>query len=349
MRAMQAIAAVLIASFLSQSASAQTGVQHAPAKPDRAKTNAAPVQTPPPAAPAEHPLDIAYGSFQRGYFITAFSLATDRVTNAGDPKAMTLLGELYANGLGVPLDYQRAAEWYRLAAARGDSNAMFALAMFALNGRAGPRDRQASTQWLAAAAKLGHPIAAYDLALLYIEGQMFPQDFSRAAELLRVAAQGGSPDAQYALGTFYKAGRGVPQDMHQAVQWWAQAALADNTDAQVEYAIALYNGDGVAPNQEAATALFHKAAIAQDRLARILASGRGAPVNLAEAAKWHLISRAGGETDLELDDMLDKLDPQTRAAAQKAAKPWLDAIAAAQQERSTAQQAQQAPAAPAKQ
>src|SRR6516162_9169621 len=220
MRAMQAIAAVLIASFLSQSASAQTGVQHAPAKPDRAKTNAAPVQTP-PAAPAEHPLDIAYGSFQRGYFITAFSLATDRVTNAGDPKAMTLLGELYANGLGVPLDYQRAAEWYRLAAARGDSNAMFALAMFALNGRAGPRDRQASTQWLAAAAKLGHPIAAYDLALLYIEGQMFPQDFSRAAELLRVAAQGGSPDAQYALGTFYKAGRGVPQDMHQAVQWWA--------------------------------------------------------------------------------------------------------------------------------
>jgi TPR repeat protein len=181
---------------------------------------------------------------------------------------------------------------------------------------------------------------------------MFPQDLSRAAELLRIAAQAGSADAQYALGTFYKAGRGVPQDTRQAVQLWGQAALADNTDAQVEYAIALYNGDGVGPNQEAATALFRKAAmhgsaVAQDRLARILVSGRGAPVNLAEAAKWHLVSRAGGETDLELDDVVNKLDPQTRAAAEKAAKPWLDEIAAARQAQAAAP-AQPPQAAPAK-
>jgi hypothetical protein len=136
------------------------------------------------------------------------------------------------------------------------------------------------------------------------------------------------------------------------VQLWGQAALADNTDAQVEYAIALYNGDGVGPNQEAATALFRKAAmhgsaIAQDRLARILVSGRGAPVNLAEAAKWHLVSHAGGETDLELDDVVNKLDPQTRAAAEKAAKPWLDEIAAARQAQAAAP-AQPPQAAPAK-
>ena len=61
--------------------------------------------------------------------------------------------------------------------------------------------------------------------------------------------------------------------------------------------------------------------------------------DLAEAAKWHLISRAGGETDLELDDLVNQLDPQTRAAAEKAAKPWLDEIAAARQ----AQAAQQPP------
>ena len=41
---------------------------------------------------------------------------------------MTLLGELYANGLGVPEDDKKAEEWYKLAAARGDANAMFALA-----------------------------------------------------------------------------------------------------------------------------------------------------------------------------------------------------------------------------
>jgi TPR repeat protein len=44
----------------------------------------------------------------------------------GDARAMTLLGELYSNGLGVPLDDAKAAQWYRLAVDRG---AMFALAL----------------------------------------------------------------------------------------------------------------------------------------------------------------------------------------------------------------------------
>jgi TPR repeat protein len=352
MRAMTIAAALLaLALASSQPVFAQSGAPRPPAaKPNRA---AAPGEKTTPATPAGPPPDMAYGAFQRGYFITAFSLATDRVTNDADPKAMTLLGELYAEGLGVPQDDRRAAEWYKLAAARGDSNAMFALAMFALNGRAGSRDRDASTRWLTAAAKLGHPLAAYDLALLYIEGQMFPQDFSRAAEFLRIAAQAGSADAQYALGTFYKTGRGVPQDARQAAQWWAKAVLANNTDAQVEYGIALFNGQGVDRNEEAATALFRKAAmrgsaIAQDRLARILASGRGAPRDLVEATKWHLISRAGGETDLELDDVINKLDPQTRAAAEKAAKPWLDAIEAMRKAQAAAQQAQPTQATPTK-
>src|SRR5215469_11077022 len=340
---MAAITAAVLASALNQAAYAQGGAPRPPAgKPNRAT---APTEKTAPAAPVGRAPDLAYGAFQRGYFLTAFSFATDRVTKDADPKAMTLLGALYADGLGVPQDDRRAAEWYGLAAARGDSNAMFALAMFALNGRAGPRDRDASTRWLAAAAKLGHPLAAYDLALLYVEGQMFPQDFSRAAELLRIAAQGGSADAQYALGTFYKTGRGVPQDARQAAQWWAKAALADNTDAQVEYAIALYNGTGVDRNEVAAAALFRKAAmrgspIAQDRLARILATGRGAPRDLAEAAKWRLVSRAGGETDLELDDVINKFDPQARAAGEKAAKPWLDAIETVRKAKAAAQQAQ---------
>ena len=110
--------------------------------------------------------DLAYGAYQRGHFLTAFGLATHRAA-AGDMKAMTLLGELYANGLGVPQNDAKADEWYRLAAARGDREAMFALAMFRLRGRAGARDRDAAAKWFAAAAKLGQPLAAYNLALLY--------------------------------------------------------------------------------------------------------------------------------------------------------------------------------------
>ena len=285
---------------------------------------------PPRAAQAVEP-DLAFGAFQRGYYISAFALATDRVNQKNDVKAMTLLGEIYANGLGIRQDDAKAAEWYKLAADRGDRDAIFALAMFRLQGRGGARDRDAAAKLLAAAAKLGHAVAAYDLALLYIEGHMFPQDFVRAAELLRVAAQAGNPDAQYALGTLYKEGRGVPKDMKEAVRLWALASLADHSGAEVEYGIALFNGDGVARNQEAAAAVFRKAAlrgnaVAQDRFARILADGRGAPANPVEATKWHLISKARGETDLMLDDFVNKLDPTTRAAGEKAAKPWLDVL-----------------------
>ena len=155
--------------------------------------------------------DLAYGAFQRGIYLTALAEATKRAQQ-NDPAAMTLLGELYANGLGVGRDDSKAAQWYKLAAAHGDRNAMFALAMFDFEGRAGPRNPDEAAAPLDAAAKLGHPAAAYDLGLLYLQGQQFPQDFKRAAELFRQAADAGNPEAQYALATMYKEGRGVPKD-----------------------------------------------------------------------------------------------------------------------------------------
>ncbi|HEY6995463.1 MAG TPA: SEL1-like repeat protein, partial [Xanthobacteraceae bacterium] len=104
---------------------ARPAAKPAPSKP--APTQAAPAAAAPstPAAPRRD-LDLAYGAFQRGHYLTALSIATRRVDEQKDVKAMTLLGELYANGLGVERDDKRAAEWYRLAAERGDREAMFA-------------------------------------------------------------------------------------------------------------------------------------------------------------------------------------------------------------------------------
>jgi uncharacterized protein len=137
--------------------------------------------------------------------------------------------------------------------------------------------------------------------------------------------------------------------MHEAVKLWAAASLADDTDAQVEYAIALYNGDGVARDEDAAAAIFRKAAlhgspIAQDRYARILASGLGAERDPVKAVKWHLISRAAGETDITLDDFMASLDKATVAEGTKEAQPWLDALKQAQAAQAAQTQAAQQPA-----
>ena len=93
--------------------------------------NTAPV--PPPAPnPANSAdqgnIDLAYGAFQRGHYLTAFNEASKRAQQ-NDPAAMTLLGEIYAQGLGVGRDDSKAAQWYKMAAAKGDRDALFALAM----------------------------------------------------------------------------------------------------------------------------------------------------------------------------------------------------------------------------
>ena len=102
---------------------------------------------------------------------------------------MTLLGEIYAQGLGVGRDDSKAAQWYKMAAAKGDRDALFALAMFNFQGRATTRNLEEAARLLEAAAKLGHAGAAYDLGLLYLQGQQFPQDLKRASDLFALAAE----------------------------------------------------------------------------------------------------------------------------------------------------------------
>ena len=302
---------------------------------------AAPVlaQTPKKAAPAKPPaatgaagnsddgkLDIAYGTYQRGLYLTALAEASKRAQQ-NDPAAMTLLGELYAQGQGVARDDGKAAQWYKLAAAQSDRNAIFALAMFNFEGRGGAKNPDEGARLLESAANLGHAAAAYDLGLLYLTGDQLPQNLSRAAELFRKAAAAGNPEAQYALATMAKEGRGIPKDINLAMLLMGQASVAGNIDAMVEFAIAQFNGDGAEKNEAAGAQLMLRAAqrgsaIAQNRLARILMAGRGLPADPTQAIKWHIIAKGGGASDPELDVFASKQPPEVRNAAAAAAGKW---------------------------
>lgn len=286
---------------------------------------------PPPPVPLDPNADNAYAAYQEGRYRTALDLATQRANERNDPKSMTLVGELYANGLGISRDDDKALAWYTKASNLGDREAMFALAMMKIGGRGGPADRDGGAKLLAQSAKLGKAAAAYNLGLLYLEGQTFPQDLKRAAELFRQASDAGNPEAQYALATFYKEGRGVEKNLTTAARLLAAAAQADNIDAEVEYAIALFNGTGVTKNIPIAVALMSRAArqnspIAQNRLAHILIEGQGVPADPVEGFKWHLIAKTAGASDPDLDARLAELPPDQRKKAEDGAKRWFGLI-----------------------
>jgi len=268
--------------------------------------------------------DLAYGAYQRGLFITALKEAAARLErDPDDGAAMTLMGELFNQGLGVRQDPAKAADWFRLAAREGDPNALFALGMMALEGRGMERDRAQARVRLEEAAAKGHPAASYNLALLLLTSDE-AADVARAADLLRVAAESEIPDAQHALGVLYAKGRGVATDKAEAARWLARAAANGNVAGQVEYAIALFNGDGAPAEEPGAARLFRRAAakgnaIAQNRLARLYAAGRGVAKNPVEAAAWHLLASAQGLADPWLDQALRGLTDEERARAEKLA------------------------------
>ncbi|HSP24355.1 MAG TPA: tetratricopeptide repeat protein [Saliniramus sp.] len=274
--------------------------------------------------------DAAYGAYQRGLFLTAFLRATDRLErDPNDAAAMTLLGELHAQGLGIPQDFGKAAEWYRLAARRGDANAAFALGSLALEGRGMERDPDLARRHFEEAAEQGHAPAAYNLALMLLNDNT-AESIEQAALLLDRAAEAEIPDAQHALGVLYARGRGVQEDEARAAALFRRAAENGSLAGAVEYAIALFNGVGVAKDEAEAAEYFRRAAfrgnaIAQNRLARLHVAGRGVEVDLVEAATWHLLASSQGLTDTWLDDALDELSEADEAEAERRALERMDA------------------------
>jgi uncharacterized protein len=270
------------------------------------------------------PPDLAYGAYQRGLYITALREATARLErNPEDAAAMTLLGELYNQGLGVAANPATAMEWYRLAARRGDPHALLSLGLISLEGRGTSKNQEQGKAWLEQAAAKGEPRASFNLALLFLSTGAHG-DLLRAVELLRKSADAEIGDAQHALGVLYLKGRGVSRDAAEAARWFERAAKNGSLAGEVEHAILLFNGDGVPADEKQAARGFRSAAakgsaIAQNRLARLYVAGRGVPQNRVEAAAWHLLAAAQGLADPWLDNALKDLSPDERARAERLA------------------------------
>jgi TPR repeat protein len=299
-------------------AAAQFSVQGVTMPPSGGGAHLPTVAPPPTSGPAP---DIAFGAYQRGYYQTAFREAMRRIAvNPKDGPAMTLIGEIYKEGVSVKRDPAEAARWYRLAADASDRQAQFSLGLMLLIGAPGvEKDRAAAAAWFEKAAAQGHAGALYNLGVMAIEGdgKSLP-DFAKAADLFHRSAEAGDDDGAYSYGVLLRDGRGVPLDIAAAAHWLKRAADGGIIAGEVEYAIMLFNGVGVDRDEAGAAKLFLKAAaknnpIAQNRLAHLYAAGRGVPKDSVQAAAWHRFAKAGGIEDADLDALTARLSPAERA------------------------------------
>ncbi|MCL2075475.1 MAG: sel1 repeat family protein [Betaproteobacteria bacterium] len=123
-----------------------------------------------------------------------------QMAEAGDVRAQTDLGFMYAEGQGVPQDFQEAANWFRKAADKGYVVAQFSLGSMYDNGEGVRQDLRQALNWYQKAAEQGFPPAQFNLGLMYENGDGVRQDIVLAYAFFSLAAAGDENDAIVARG-----------------------------------------------------------------------------------------------------------------------------------------------------
>ncbi|NBX05001.1 MAG: sel1 repeat family protein [Betaproteobacteria bacterium] len=102
-----------------------------------------------------------YADYQRRDFPAAVKKWRN-VAEAGNPNAQSLLGEMYAFGQGVPLNYPEAIRWLRMAAAQGVAKAHYKLGSMYEKGHGFEKNPAMAYRWYSLADAAGHPEAYKD-------------------------------------------------------------------------------------------------------------------------------------------------------------------------------------------
>jgi localization factor PodJL len=149
----------------------------------------------------------------------------------GDPSAAYEVAVRYAEGKGVPVNYDEAAKWYDRASDGGIVPAMFRLGTLYEKGLGGRKDIDAARRYYIRAAEAGHAKAMHNLAVLDADGGNKGPNYKSAAQWFRKAAEHGVADSQFNLGILYARGIGVEQNLAESFKWFSLAAAQGDADS----------------------------------------------------------------------------------------------------------------------
>ncbi|EGB06480.1 hypothetical protein AURANDRAFT_29118, partial [Aureococcus anophagefferens] len=211
-----------------------------------------------------------------------------RAVELGNVDAMTFLGDMYDEGLGVKLDKKKAEELYRTAADRGHAVAQCNLA-FVLGSQ---KKKEEAFRYCALAADQGYTFAENNLGCCYRDGA--------GTELaqLRRHVENEVPEAITHLGSVYREGLfGLVKSDKKAAKIWKRAVELRDVRAMVFLGSLYEHGSGVKLDKKKAERLYRAAAdrghaVAQFNVGILLFSEE----KFEEAFRYYALSADQGYT-----------------------------------------------------
>lgn len=165
----------------------------------------------------------------------------------------------YLMGIGIPKDEPRAFGLYSQLAQAGNAKAMNMLGKLYSKGTGVTRNKNQAIQWFAEAAQNGIVEGWYNTALLYKEDTQTP-DFAMAYQYFDTAASHGDEQSIYALAYMHYKGLGCQQDYGKAATLFKKGAISGRANSMYFYGLCWRNGYGVMLNQDSAMYWLQNAA-----------------------------------------------------------------------------------------
>jgi TPR repeat protein len=177
-----------------------------------------------------------------------------------DPKKQNEMGDRYCDGKdGFEQDFEKAAHWFKKAAAQGFAEAQHNLGWCYQEGKGVRQDWQIAASWYEKAAAQGFAKSQRNLGICYEDGEGVRKDLKKAMQLYAQAAAHNEREAQYRLGASFYAGEIVEEDLEKAAHWVGKAALQGHVNAQHLLGVMYGNGEGVKQDFDASRKWLKKA------------------------------------------------------------------------------------------
>lgn len=147
----------------------------------------------------------------------------EKAAKRGNVEAQCLLGKMYLNGDGVDKDQAKAEQWLRRAADEGSSEAQYLVGKMYYARTSSAEEREVAGNWLAKSAAQGYRDAIHFLHFMEKLGYEAEEDYFQGQPQLIKLAEDGDPEAQYQLAMRYETGAALKRDDSQALHWFTMA------------------------------------------------------------------------------------------------------------------------------